>query len=148
MNRGLRIFPRDAARHALVVLLLGIGASGCGGDRLTGLGPTPAGPSTAPSAPSPPPVSLNGRWLLSAPGRGQCHMNFSAASPAAADGAIRPEGGCPGKFFTSRKWTYEQGNLVIRDHNGQPLANLSASAGGSGGFEGAATSGEPVALLR
>ena len=24
-----------------------------------------------------------------------------------AEGTIAPEGGCPGKFFTSRKWIYE-----------------------------------------
>jgi hypothetical protein len=93
----------------------------------------------------PPPVSMAGRWMLSSPGRGQCHMNFGATSPAAAEGTIAPEGGCPGKFFTSRKWTYEQGSLVMRDHTGAPLAQLS-DAGGR--FDGKATSGEPIALLR
>ena len=34
-------------------------------------------------------------------------------------GAIAPEGGCPGNFYTSRKWTIEQGSLVIRDHTGR-----------------------------
>ena len=105
------------------------------------------------TASSPPPsgaapVSMAGRWLLSSPGRGQCHMNFGAPSASAGanlEGTIAPEGGCPGKFFTSRKWTYEQGSLVMRDHTGKVLAQLS-DAGGR--FDGKASSGEPVTLAR
>ena len=72
-------------------------------------------------------------------------MTFGAAGRGAVEGTIAPEGGCPGKFFTSRKWTFEQGSLVMRDHNGQPLAQLS---GAGGRFDGKATSGEPVTLTR
>ncbi|MSP46707.1 MAG: hypothetical protein EXQ83_12850 [Xanthobacteraceae bacterium] len=134
-----------AARTSVLILALTALAS-CGGDRFGKFDWT--GPKTAaqdPMQPGAPPVNLAGRWLLSSPGRGQCHMTFGAASPGAIDGTIAPEGGCPGKFFTSRKWTYDQGGLVMRDHNGQPLAQLS-SAGST--FEGKATSGEPVTLLR
>ena len=92
-----------------------------------------------------PPVSLAGRWQLSSPSRGQCNMTFGASGPTAADGTIAPEGGCPGKFYMSRKWTYDQAGLTLRDHNGQPLAQL---AGEGGNFQGKATSGEPVALMR
>ena len=67
---------------------------------------------------------MAGRWLLASPGRGQCHMNVRRAAPTAAEGTIAPEGGCPGNFFTSRKWTFDQAGLSIRDHNGQPLAQL------------------------
>ncbi len=88
---------------------------------------------------------MAGRWLLSSPGRGQCNMTFGSAAPAAVEGTIAPEGGCPGKFFTSRKWTFEQAGLMMRDHNGQPLAQLSGEGGGR--FDGKATSGEPVTLL-
>ena len=53
-------------------------------------------------------------------------MTFGSAGPTAVEGTIAPEGGCPGKFFTSRKWTFEQGGArSMRDHNGQPLAQLS-----------------------
>jgi hypothetical protein len=45
----------------------------------------------------------------------------------------------------SRKWTAEQGGIVVRDHNSQPLAQLSAAGPG---FEGKATSGEPITLMR
>ncbi len=128
--------------YALILTTLALG--GC-----SGMGSFDwAGSKTAPPDPmqsSAPPVNLAGRWLLSSPGRGQCHMTFGAASPGAIEGTIAPEGGCPGKFFTSRKWTYDQGGLVMRDHNGQPLAQLSR-AGST--FEGKATGGEPVTLLR
>ena len=50
-------------------------------------------------------------------------MNF-AHTPAAAQGTIAPEGGCPGNFFTSRKWTFEHGALIIRDHKSEVLAEL------------------------
>ncbi|MDQ2954436.1 MAG: protease inhibitor Inh/omp19 family protein, partial [Pseudomonadota bacterium] len=73
------------------------------------------------------PVEMSGRWRLAFPGRGECAMTFQAA-PGAVDGTIAPEGGCPGDFFTSRKWGFEQANLVIRNHNGEPLAQLSLAA--------------------
>ena len=59
-------------------------------------------------------------------------------------GHDRAGGRLPGKFFTSRKWTYEQGSLVMRDHNGKPLAQLCRDRPG---FDGKATSGEPVTLM-
>jgi hypothetical protein len=72
-------------------------------------------------------------------------MTFSTASAAAVEGAIAPEGGCPGKFFTSRKWSYDTFGLVIRDHTGATLARLSVAGTG---FDGKAAAGEPVTLLR
>jgi hypothetical protein len=125
----------------MVLTLLAL--AGCGGTTGFDFG----GSNTAPTAatPSAPPINMSGRWLLSSPGRGQCHMTFGAASPAAAEGTIAPEGGCPGKFFTSRKWSYDQAGLTMRDHNGQPLAQLS-SAGTQ--FNGKAANGEPITLMR
>ncbi len=58
-------------------------------------------------------------------------MTFGTAAPTAVEGTIAPEGGCPGKFYTSRKWTYDQAGLTLRDHNGQPLAQLVREGGGS-----------------
>ena len=54
-------------------------------------------------------------------------------------GTIAPEGGCPGNFFTSRKWTFEHGMLIIRDFKNQPLAQLSYSIDH---FEGQDASGK------
>ena len=121
------------------LVLAGLALTSCGG------GMSLPGSSSAPQAVPPPAVSMAGRWLLSSPGRGQCHMTFGGDPAGGLEGTIRPEGGCPGKFFTSRKWTFEQGGLVMRDHNGQPLAQLSDSGGI---FDGKAASGEPVTLTR
>jgi hypothetical protein len=94
--------------------------------------------------PGAPPEPMAGRWVL-ASGPSQCGMNFGG-TPEAPEGTIAPEGGCPGNFYTSRKWTYESSGLVIRDHNGQPLAQLALA--GPGRFEGKATTGVPVTLAR
>ena len=135
---------RPAYRASVLSLVLRALAA-CNGER-TGIelpgwnaAPEPAATSGAP------PVNLAGRWLLSSTIRGQCNMTFAAAGPGAVDGTIRPEGGCPDKFFTSRKWTYDQAGLTIRDHNSQPLAQLS---GDGAHFAGKATSGEPITLSR
>ena len=92
-----------------------------------------------------PPEPMAGRWQLAAVGASQCVMNFGG-TPDAGEGTIAPEGGCPGNFFTSRKWTFEQGSLVIRDHNGQPLGQLALASPGR--FDGKATNGQQVMLSR
>ena len=124
---------------ALIPVLLAL--TGCSGIDWPG---SSSSPTAQPQA-GVPPVSLAGRWQLSSPSRGQCNMTFGAANATASEGTIAPEGGCPGKFFTSRKWTYDQNGLTMRDHTGQPLAQLS---GTGGRFDGKATTGEPVALGR
>ncbi|MGB6538552.1 MAG: AprI/Inh family metalloprotease inhibitor, partial [Xanthobacteraceae bacterium] len=68
-------------------------------------------------------------WQLAAAAGGACVMTFSNAPSAPAgpspQGSIAPEAGCPGNFFTSRKWTFEGDKLVIRDFKGRPLTQLS-----------------------
>ena len=66
-------------------------------------------------------------------------------APGADQGTIAPEGGCPGKFFTSRKWTFENSALMIRDHKGEPLAQLSFA---NGRFTGRASAGGELTLSR
>ena len=92
-----------------------------------------------------PPEPMAGRWQLSAPGQSQCAMNFNAGA-GEGEGTIAPEGGCPGNFYTSRRWTFEQGALVIRDHTGAPLGQLALASPGR--FDGKATNGQPVLLAR
>lgn len=122
---------------------LGRGESGQGGDAVAA---TPGSKETTATQPStPPPVAMAGRWTFSSPGSGSCAMNFTG-STGAAEGAIAPEGGCPGAFFTSRRWVYTNDRLVIRNHTGDPLAEL-VFAGGNR-FDGEATSGESVTLTR
>ena len=126
---------------ALIVALLALGL--CAGCNLTGSN-TPSTPNAAMPQPMAPPTAMAGRWRFSSADR-QCNMNFGAANAQAPEGTIAPEGGCPGKFYMSRKWTYDQAGLTMRDHNGQPLAQLN---GAGGRFDGKATAGEPVALSR
>ena len=92
-----------------------------------------------------PAADIAGRWMLRSAGGASCVMNFGAPQ-GAAEGTIAPEGGCPGNFFTSRRWLIEQDALVIRDHNGEPLARLAAA--GPMQFDGRSTAGESVSLGR
>jgi len=100
-------------------------------------------PPPAPPPPQPPPIDLAGRWRLAA-GSGACLVTLAAA-PGAAEGTIAPAGGCPGNFFTSRKWTFEHDTLIVRDHKSEALAELSFTAGR---FQGQATGGGSVTLAR
>jgi hypothetical protein len=150
-----------ALTHGLraAVLISASLLAGCASDRPSGSGVEPlaaapsgrvtgaplGGPGNPRSGQStPPPVPMAGRWVLASTAGGSCSMNFAGA-PGIGEGTIAPEGGCPGNFFTSRRWIFDQGALVIRDHTGQPLAQL-ALAGGR--FEGRATDGQTVTLGR
>jgi hypothetical protein len=120
----------------------------CGGsDRLTvdngASSGAPAGVVSA--AGSVPPQDLAGRWTLSSAGTASCAMTLGAAQ-GATEGTIAPAGGCPFNFFTSRKWTYSETGLTIRDHNAQTLAQLTPA--GPNRFEGKTTAGQEVALAR
>jgi len=132
---------RPARQAALVLAGVAFIASGCASDR------TPTGATVTPAAPSlsAAPEAMAGRWQLAAIGSSACNMTLSGA-PGAAEGTIAPEGGCPGNFFTSRKWTFEQGQLIIRDHNGGPLGELAPVTAGR--FDGKATNGIVVTLTR
>ncbi|MGB9114115.1 AprI/Inh family metalloprotease inhibitor, partial [Bradyrhizobium sp.] len=111
--------PRATIPIVVCALLL---AACSGSDRLAVNGGAPTAPAGGPAAAAPS-VSLAGRWTLSSTGTGSCAMTFGA-NPDATEGAIAPAGGCPFNFFTSRKWTYTEAGLTIRDHNAQALAQL------------------------
>ena len=130
---------RPALRASILILAL-LALAGCTGIGFDFPGSSAAPEATQPSARGAAPVDLAGRWLLSSPGGGQCPVTFGSAAATAAEGTIAPAGGCPGKFFTSRKWTYDQAGLTMRDHNGQPLAQLATEGPGC---PGKATGGEP-----
>src|SRR5215475_13830620 len=135
--------------RALRWLAIGAAAAlaGCGGGS-SGLSEAPPPPPTpqspAKAASTPPPVDMAGRWQLASTAGGACAMVF-AATPGSGEGTIAPQGGCPGKFFTSRRWGYEQDALIIRDHKGEPLARLAFSPPDR--FEGQAGS-ETISLAR
>jgi len=118
----------------------------CAGDRVGFTDPfAPTTPATPPK-PAGPPIAMAGRWLLAASNGAMCGMNFTSM-PDGTSGKIAPEGGCPGRFFTSRQWAFEQGALVILDHKEQPLARL-ASSDTPGSFQGRANGGLSVSLTR
>jgi hypothetical protein len=144
----------DAMTFRIATLPLSICAlllAACGGaDRMTlGSGvdspPAAASPALAPAA-KPPPTNMAGRWTLSAPGSTSCGMTFGANSPEATEGTVAPAGGCPFNFFTSRKWTYTDAGLTLRDHTAQALAQLAPA--GPNRFEGKTNAGQEVALSR
>ena len=114
---------------ALVLLLAGCAGTG-------GLLP---GVEEKPPAPK---VEMSGRWLVITPNAPSCGMIFGAGADS---GTIKPEGGCPGDFFTSRHWAIEQDELVIRDHNSEPLAQLKFAGGR---FEGKSAKGLQVTIAR
>jgi hypothetical protein len=126
---------RHGAKLAGAILMLAI---------LGACATTPAPEPVPVAAPPPPPTDLAGRWRLTAAAGGGCFMTLGDAA-GAAQGTMAPEGGCPGNFFTSRKWTFEQGNLIIRNHKGEPLAQLSFTGGH---FEGKDNSGGALSLSR
>jgi Protease inhibitor Inh len=151
--RRMRIYGAGGAKAAAALLFVAAPApamlaavamlAACTGSEHFGAArPEPA--SALPPPSTAPPVDLAGRWRLAAAAGGSCFMAFGV-SPGADQGTIAPEGGCPENFFTSRKWTFEHGMLIIRDHKGQPLAQLSSSGDR---FEGADTNGGALSLSR
>jgi hypothetical protein len=153
----LRVSRSMSAGAAGVLLLVGL-LPGCSAGNLGGFGSSTPAPEPLPAAPTgpatpladtgirrPPPINMAGRWTLNSPGSGGCAMNFGAVA-GASEGTIAPEGGCPGNFFTSRKWVFEESGLVIRDHTGQPLAQLAFAPPSR--FDGRAAGGQAVTLSR
>jgi len=135
--------PSRVARIPVLVLIALL--AGCGGNERLGLDSSSGAPAASAGNPVAPPSSLAGRWTLSSTGSGSCAMTFGAV-PDAAEGTIAPAGGCPFNFFTSRKWTYSEAGLAIRDHNAQTLAQLAPA--GPNRFEGKTTAGQDVVLSR
>jgi hypothetical protein len=122
-----------AAGGALIACLL----AGCAGSGISLS-------DSSPAAKQPQPAGMGGRWILSAPNAPSCGMRFGGAVDA-KEGSVAPEGGCPAKFYTSRRWLKTDTGLTINDDQGNPLAQLTANGGG---FEGQSTSGMAVTLTR
>lgn len=84
---------------------------------------------------------MAGRWFLTAPNAPPCGVTFSGTQ----QGRVVPEGGCPGRFFLSRRWSLDGDTLTISDNDGEALGQLKL-AGGK--FEGQAVTGMTVTLSR
>jgi hypothetical protein len=138
---------KSCVKVAAVLIALAALAGCTGSERLGGSQPQAAAepePPPPPAPSQPPPVDLGGRWKLSAAAGGGCLMTLGDAA-GAAQGTIAPAGGCPGNFFTSRKWTFERNMLIIHDHKGATLAQLSYAGGH---FEGQDANGATLSLSR
>jgi hypothetical protein len=138
-----------AGGAVLMLLALGACASTSGansgpGTSIAGPPPDQAAAAPAPPPPAPPPIDLAGRWKLAVAGGSTCAVTLGN-SAGASEGSVAPAGGCPGKFFTSRKWTFEHDRLIIRDHKGEVLVELSFA---EGHFQGQGTGGAAVTLTR
>jgi Protease inhibitor Inh len=140
--RDVSALTARIAKAAIVVLAL-TSAGGCA-NHAEAPPEVAAAPPPPPPPSQPPPIPLTGRWRLVAAGGGACFMNFTQVT-GTGQGTIAPEGGCPGNFFTSRKWTFEHGALIIRDHKSDVLAELSLAGGR---FEGHQTGGAALSLSR
>ena len=92
-----------------------------------------------------PSAGMAGRWTLTAPNAPSCGMDFEG-EPGASQGAIQPEGGCPGNLFMSRHWVLAQDTLTIANHDNEPLAHAQTCARRA--IHGQSTAGMPVTLAR
>jgi hypothetical protein len=99
-------------------------------------------PVAAAAAPS---LVMAGRWILAAPDAPSCGVNFTMAQGKTDEGGVAPEGGCPGKFFTSRHWLLTGTGLTIDDYDNNPLAVFTFA---NGRFESKSADGVPVSLAR
>jgi hypothetical protein len=154
MQQNAFVRPCRWASIALVAIAATIAFAGCSLDRFGAddSAPTTASTRVASGDLAPvamprggPPIEMTGRWVLASTGSGSCGMIFNS-TVGAREGTVAPEGACPGKFVMSRKWAFEQNSLIIRNHNGEPLAQLSSAEPGR--LEGRATNGDPVSLTR
>ncbi|MBO0757836.1 MAG: AprI/Inh family metalloprotease inhibitor [Bradyrhizobiaceae bacterium] len=152
MQQNAFVSPCQWASIALVAIAASIPLAGCSIERFGADDSAPTAASAASGNLAPvslprggPPIEMTGHWVLASTGSGSCGMIFNSVV-GAREGTVAPEGGCKGKFVTSRKWAFEQNSLIISNYNGEPLAQLSSAEPGR--LEGRATNGEPVSLTR
>jgi hypothetical protein len=125
----MRHWSADGRKAAVLFLMLAALGACTSTERFGGppeqLAAAPAAaPPPPPPPPAPPPVDLAGKWKLSAAGGGSCAMTFGDSPTSPNEGTVAPAGGCPGNFFTSRKWTFEHDMLIVRNHKGEVLVEL------------------------
>jgi len=123
-----------AVRIETGTILLVLALAGCAGEQLS------------PGSSAPPPIdeTMTGRWTLSAPNAPSCGLEFNGAAAARA-GTVTADGGCPGNFYTSRRWVLDNGVLTITSADNQLLAQLKPTATA---FEGQSAAGTAVTLSR
>ncbi|MCW5690467.1 MAG: AprI/Inh family metalloprotease inhibitor [Pseudolabrys sp.] len=98
--------------------------------------------SATPDKPSPTDV-MDGRWILAAPNAPSCGLTFTAPSPSA--GNTTPDGGCPERFYMSRRWRLADGTLTITDADDTALGTFRVNGDR---FEGKSEAGTAITLSR
>src|SRR4029078_718608 len=72
------------------------------------------------SAPTQKDLTIPGRWILSTANAPLGGLECGGAASARA-GSVSPDGGCPEKFYMSRRWSMDGGAITITDAENQPL---------------------------
>ena len=89
-------------------------------------------------------LTIPGRWILAAPNAPTCGLEFRGA-PGGRTGSVSPDGGCPGNFYTSRRWSLDDGTMTITDAENQALAQFRLVGDR---YEGQSSGGVPMTLSR
>lgn len=124
-------------RASALLVVLAIALANCGG----GASLTSDAPEAA-DKPSPTDV-MDGRWILAAPNAPSCGINFTTPAPNA--GSTTPDGGCPERFYLSRRWRLADGTLTIVDADDTPLGSFRVNGDR---FEGKSSTGAALTLSR
>ena len=89
-------------------------------------------------------LGMEGRWILAAPNAPSCGLTFTGP-PAANEGRVAPDGGCPQRFFLARRWRLADSGLTIVDGDGAALGTF-RNAGDR--FEGRSAAETALTLSR
>jgi len=130
-------------RRLMAIGMLALLTGGCAGDQLATGAAQPAAAAAAATAAAKP-DTMSGRWILAAPNAPSCGLNFSGA-PAAREGRLAPEGGCPERFFLARRWALTDQALIVGDDDNTLIAEFSFA---NGRFEGRSAAGVALSLSR
>jgi hypothetical protein len=82
--------------------------------------------------------------MLSAPNAPPCGLEFRG-NPGSQSGSVSPDGGCPGNFYMSRRWSMNDGAIAVTDAENQPLAHFKLVGDR---YEGQSVAGVPMTLSR
>ena len=122
-------------RASGLLLALTVTLAGCGGG--TSL--------TSEAPPDKPQVTdvMGGRRAQTAPHAPSGGLTFTP--PSATTGSAVPDGGCPERFYLSRRWQLADGTLTILDADNTPLGSFRVNGDR---FDGKSDAGTALTLSR
>jgi hypothetical protein len=89
-------------------------------------------------------LTIPGRWILSTANAPTCGLEFGGAASDRV-GSVSPDGGCPEKLYTSRRWSMDERAITIINAENQPLAHFRLVGDR---YEGRSMNGTPMILSR